>query len=157
MGQLAEVCRRGLALARGRLQSEVLLRQPGDALRLLQVGDLRLQQTDTALFVGDAGFGLGDVGALSPGEGLGKVEADHQHQQQARAQDVDQPDAAHASPEDGCDHAAFLQAGADVRIAALSLADRARGLAAISAAEGGRALLNSRLKVGSGPAAVGGR
>jgi hypothetical protein len=54
------------------------------------------------------------------------------------------------------DHAASLQAGASVRTAALSLAERARGLAAASASDGARAPLKIIRKLGSASRSTGG-
>src|SRR6185437_7512415 len=55
----------------------------------------------------------------------------------------------------GADHGVIPQAGAAVRSAARSRADRARGLAAISAAPGTMGFFVSRRKVGAGPRSVG--
>src|SRR5690606_33816208 len=127
---------------------------PLQAAGLLQVRHLGLQQADAGLLGLDLALDPGDLGPLAPGHGLGEIDAEDQHDQQAYADQVDQPKAAHSLCEHV--HAAALQAGASVRTAALSFAERARGLAATSAADGPWAPLNSSRKLGAGPCALGG-
>ncbi len=114
------------------------------------------------MFRSDLPGRIGDLRTLCPGDAFEQIDAEDKGDQKGEAADLDDPKSADAvieqTGEKGGDrlHAAILQAGASVRTPALSLAERARGLAAISASPGPWAPLKSRVKVGRGPPAVGG-
>jgi hypothetical protein len=105
-----------------------------DAAGLLQVGDLGLEQANAGLFQVDLPFDSGDLAAFAAGDGLGQVDAEDQHDQQAQRPNVDE--AKTADPPIKQAHASSLQTGAVVRTAARSFAERERGLADTSVSDG---------------------
>jgi hypothetical protein len=141
----------GLALGADRRQAKLLGHHLLDAARLLQIGDLGLQQADADLLVVDLLLDRGDLGPLAAGEGLGHVDAQHQHQQDAQADQLDDPEAPHAAVEDAGQAHAALQTGAVVRTAARSFDERARGLTASSASPGAMALDEISWKLAGAP------
>ena len=146
-GDVDDLVDAGLAVRAHGLHLQVADRQALDAAGLLQVGDLGLQQADALLLDLDLALDGGDLGALAAGHGLGQVDAQDQHHQQAGPHQVDEPEAPDPAREEA--HAASFQTGASVRTAARSFAERARGLALASASDGDTAPLNNSRKLGS--------
>src|SRR5215217_381478 len=145
----------GFLLGLHRLHGQVGARQPLQSLGLFEVRDLGFQHADALALLADIALDTADLGALLAGEGFGQIHPDREGQQGRGEQDVDGPKATGAVVEEA-HHAAALQAGAAVRTPARSLAERARGLAAVSASEGSTWPLNGSSKVGVGPPVTGG-
>src|ERR1700722_5282274 len=126
-------------------------------LGVLEPRHLVLQQANGVALGDDLVFDIGDVVSLGAGGGLERVDRQGEGEEDDHRRQVHHPKAAHPAKEDAGDgHAAAAQAGAAVRTAARSLAERARGLAASSASPGPFGPLNSSSKLGAAPFAAGG-